>query len=130
MRLFYGQPSVYCWWDDAGTCRDICQAEGCEQGDALAPALLERAAAELRPGEELPAYLDDLYVITSSARAKPALDVVATRVEEHRGIASNVGKTRIYNSRRSGTVRYRAWRPRGVRRMAPGLRPLLRCHAG
>ena len=59
---------------------------------------LERAAAELRPGEELLAYLDDLYVITSSARAKPALDVVATRVEEHCGIASNVGKTRIYNT--------------------------------
>ena len=106
VRLFYGQPSVYCWWDDTGTCRDICQAEGCEQGDALAPALfslgqhdgLERAAAELRPGEELLAYLDDLYVITSSARAKPALDVVATRVEEHCGIASNVGKTRIYNT--------------------------------
>ena len=39
VRLFYGQPSVYCWWDDSGTCRDICQAEGCEQGDALAPAL-------------------------------------------------------------------------------------------
>ena len=34
------------------------------------------AAAELRPSEELLAYLDDLYVITSSARAKPALDVV------------------------------------------------------
>ena len=106
VRLFYGQPSVYCWWDDSGTCRDICQAEGCEQGDALAPALvslaqhdgLERAAAELRPGEELLAYLDDLYVITSSARAKPALDVVATCVEEHCGIASNVGKTRIYNT--------------------------------
>ena len=106
VRLFYGQPSVYCWWDDSGTCRDICQAEGCEQGDALAPALfslgqhdgLERAAAELRPGEELLAYLDDLYVITSSARAKPVLDVVATRVEEHCGIASKVGKTRVYNT--------------------------------
>ena len=57
------------------------------------------AAAELRPSEELLAHLDDLYVITSSARAKPALDVIATRVEEHCGIASNVGKkTRIYNT--------------------------------
>ena len=35
VRLFYGQPSVYCWWDDSGTCRDICQAEGCEQGDGI-----------------------------------------------------------------------------------------------
>ena len=39
VRLFYMQPSVYCWWDATGTCRDIHQAEGCEQGDALAPAL-------------------------------------------------------------------------------------------
>ena len=38
VRLFYGQPSVYCWWNDTGTCRDIHKAEGCEQGgDALAP---------------------------------------------------------------------------------------------
>ena len=40
VRLFYGQQTVYCWWDDAVTCRDICQAEGCEQGDALAPAMM------------------------------------------------------------------------------------------
>ena len=78
VRLFDGQPSVYCWWDDAGTCRDICQAEGCEQGDALAPALfslrqhdgLERAAAELRPGEELLAYLETC--MSSPARCEPS----------------------------------------------------------
>eukprot|EP00439_Symbiodinium_sp_Y106_P076577 s2223_g15.t1 len=65
----------------------------------VAPALLpfvrnHRCTA----GEELLACLDDLRVITSSARATPALDVVVTRVEEHGGIASNVGKTRIYNT--------------------------------
>ena len=106
VRLFYGQPSVYCWWDASGTCRDIHQAEGCEQGDALAPALLalgqhvclERAAAELQAGEELLAYLDDLYVITGSRRAREGLDLVASRVQEHCGIASNVGKTRVYNA--------------------------------
>ena len=104
--LFYGQPSVYCWWDASGTCRDIHQAEGCEQGDALAPALfslgqhdgLERAAAGLQAGEELLAYLDDLCVITGSRRAREGLDLVASRVQEHCGIASNVGKTRVYNA--------------------------------
>ena len=40
MRLFYGRPSTYCWWDESGQCRDIAQGEGCEQGDPLAPALL------------------------------------------------------------------------------------------
>eukprot|EP00439_Symbiodinium_sp_Y106_P048934 s2985_g6.t1 len=70
----------------------------------VAPALLpfvrglEQAAADLQAGEELLAYQDDLYVITRSARAKPALDVVTNRVQEHCGIASNVGKTRVYNT--------------------------------
>ena len=59
---------------------------------------LEQAAADLQAGEELLAYQDDLYVITRSARAKPALDVVTNRVQEHCGIASNVGKTRVYNT--------------------------------
>ena len=77
-----------------------------KQGDALAPALfslgqhdgLERAAAELQAGEELLAYLDDLYVITVSRRAREGLDLVASRVQEHCGVASNVGKTRVYNA--------------------------------
>eukprot|EP00439_Symbiodinium_sp_Y106_P004901 s8635_g1.t1 len=51
VRLLY-RP-VYSWWDDSGTCRDICQAGGCEQGDALAQHDgLERAAAERTPGAE------------------------------------------------------------------------------
>ena len=50
---------------------------------------LQQAAADLQSGQELLAFLDDLYVITRSARAKPALDVVTDRVQEHCGIASN-----------------------------------------
>ena len=101
---FYGScacSSVYCWWDASGTCRDIHQAEGCEQGDAFSLGQhdgLERAAAELQAGEELLAYLDDLYVITGSRRAREGLDLVASRVQEHCGIASNVGKRRVYNA--------------------------------
>ena len=54
VRLFYGQPSTYCWWDNEGNCRNIAQGEGCEQGDPLAPghyalgqhgALLKAASA-------------------------------------------------------------------------------------
>ena len=55
VRMFCGQPSVYSWWDDRGRHREIQQGEGCEQGDALAPALyalgqheaLDRAASSL-----------------------------------------------------------------------------------
>ena len=45
--------------------------------------------AVARIGLRLLTYLD---VITSSARAKPALDVVATLVEEHCRIGSGVGE--------------------------------------
>ena len=52
VRLFYGRPSTYCWWDESGQCRDIAQGEGCEQGDPLAPALFalgQHAALYARP---------------------------------------------------------------------------------
>ena len=39
VRLWYGQASTYYWWDASGARRSIRQGEGCEQGDALAPAL-------------------------------------------------------------------------------------------
>eukprot|EP00439_Symbiodinium_sp_Y106_P008901 s6995_g1.t1 len=39
VRLWYGQQSTNFWWDADGQRRTILQGEGCEQGDALAPAL-------------------------------------------------------------------------------------------
>ena len=103
VRLFYGSPSTYCWWDAAGRCRDVCQGEGCEQGDALAPALyalglhdaLQQASDALHPDDTLVAFLDDLYVITSPSRARAALDETVRAVEDRCGIASNLGKTRV-----------------------------------
>ena len=102
VRMFYGRPSTYSWWDAAGRRRDVHQAEGCEQGDPLAPALfalgqhgaLARAAGDLNPADKLLAFLDDLYVITVASRARLALDTVTGPVEAHCGIASNLGKTR------------------------------------
>ena len=103
VRMFYGQPSVYSWWDDSGRLREIQQGEGCEQGDALAPALfalgqheaLDRAASSLHPDDTLLAFLDDLYIVTTPARAREAFDTAAHAVEDHCGIASNLGKTRV-----------------------------------
>ena len=47
-----------------------------------------------RPEDSLVAFLDDLYIITSPAGARAALDEVAGTVAAHCGIASNLGKTR------------------------------------
>ena len=105
VRLFCGQPSTYCWWDDAGRLREVRQGEGCEQGDPLAPALfalgqhdaLVGAAATLQPHEELAAFLDDVYVVTTAPGARRALDTVTGAIAAHCGIAANLGKTRVFN---------------------------------
>ncbi|OLP88324.1 hypothetical protein AK812_SmicGene30376 [Symbiodinium microadriaticum] len=104
VRLFYGRTSIYYWWDDTGRRREVHQGEGCEQGDPLAPALyaigqhaaLLAAQSRLQADEEVFAFLDDLYVLTTLPRARVARDVVAGAVEAGCGIASNHGKTRIF----------------------------------
>ena len=70
------------WWDAQGRRRTVHQGEGCEQGDALAPALdalgqhdaLVAADEQLRSGECLAAFLDNVYPVTTPARAREALD--------------------------------------------------------
>ena len=89
----YARVSTYLWWDDAGHCHEIQQAEGVEQGDSLAPALfalgqrdaLAAAARQLEAAEFLAAFLDDIYVVTSPPRA--------------RGLAADLSKTRVYHAR-------------------------------
>ena len=83
VRLWYGQQSTYFWWDQDGQRRTIHQGEGCEQGDALAPALyalgqhdaLVAADEQLRPRECLAAFLDDVYLVTTPlcARARHSM---------------------------------------------------------
>ena len=50
----------------------------------------------LEPGEFLAAFLDDLYLVTTPARARLALDDVTRTVGRHAGVATNLGKTRVY----------------------------------
>ena len=37
VRLFYGSPSTYCWWDSAGRCRDVAQAKAVSKGTPSPP---------------------------------------------------------------------------------------------
>ena len=89
VRLWYARRSHFLWTDDSNTTHDVFQGEGGEQGDPLMPALfalaqhdaLEAAAGQLREGERLLAFLDDLYVVTSRDRDRAAFETVAEEVE-------------------------------------------------
>ena len=67
---WYGQPSTYFWWD-AGGRRAIHQGDGCEQGDT-----------------------PWVYLVTTPARAREALDVVTFCIETQAGVAPNPGHNR------------------------------------
>ena len=51
--------------------------------------------SRLEEGGYLAAFLDDLYLVTTPARARPALNDVTRTVEQHAGVAANLGKTRV-----------------------------------
>ena len=100
-RLFYGQASEYLWWDESGERHSIFQGEGCEHPALFAlgqHAGLQHAAERLQDGEELLAFLDDLYlVLPCPTRSRAAFDTATASVEAHTGIAANLGKTRVFN---------------------------------
>ena len=72
VRSIYSQPSRYVWQDEAGNLHEIRQHQGGEQGDPLMPLLfsvaihnaLNEAKQEMLDGEELFAFLDDVYVVS------------------------------------------------------------------
>ena len=104
VRLSYGTPSRYSWWDEAGQRRTVTQAEGGEQGDPLMPYLfsigiqgaLEEVAATLQPGEQLCAFLDDVYALCQPDRVKAIYDTLAECLRVA-GIRLHQGKTRVWN---------------------------------
>ncbi len=105
VMMFHGQPSEYMWTDDRGATRTVIQAEGGEQGDALMPCLyalgqheaLQAAHAQLRPGEYLFAYLDDVYMVCRPERAREVYDIVRTSIANHAYVQVNQGKTKMFN---------------------------------
>ena len=100
-----GDVSSFVWTDDSGSAHEIHQGEGGEQGDALMPALfclgmdagLRDAASQLLPGEQVVAYLDDVYLLSSSARARAAYNVVTASLRHFTGIEPNLGKMECWS---------------------------------
>ena len=105
VRLRYAKPSQYSWWDDEGRRRVVFQAEGGEQGDPLMPLLfaigiqgaLEEVAVSLEPGEQLCAFLDDVYALCRPERVKAIHDKLADCLLRVAGIHLHQGKTRVWN---------------------------------
>ena len=78
VRATYSRPTKYVWEDGDGVKHIIHQAEGGEQGDPLMPLLfclavhdaLANVQMQLREGEYIFAFLDDVYVVTARPHAR------------------------------------------------------------
>ena len=102
---FYSEPSQYLWEDDTGDTHLIEQGEGGEQGDPLMPLLfslgqhsaLQSLQSFLLPGEQLFAYLDNLYVVCSPERVGAIFTRLKSDLESHARIQVHLGKTKVWN---------------------------------
>ena len=127
VRMSYAQPSSYQWFDDQGAAHVVTQAEGGEQGDPLMPLLfsigiqgaLEEVAASLLPGEQLCAFLDDVYLLCDPSRVWFLYDLLAAALARVAGIQLHQGKTRAWN--RAGVIPDNidqlgpeVWQPEGI----------------
>ena len=129
VRLSYATPTEYVWTDDKGQPHPIPQGEGGEQGDPLMPLLfalgvhdaLADVSARLLPGEDLVAFLDDVYVLCKPERVRTVYDWLSDAFGRIAGIELHSGKTRVWN--RGGEMPPRiadlggeegAWSPDGV----------------
>ena len=103
VRLSCGTPSRYSWVDAGGRQRFVTQAEGGEQGDPLMPLLfsigihgaLEEVASSTERGEQLCAFLDDIYVLCAPHRVVPLVKQLSESLERVAGIRLHQGKTRV-----------------------------------
>ncbi len=105
VRLSYESPTEYVWTSATGQQHIVPQGEGGEQGDPLMPLLfalgihnaLEEVAASLLPGEDLAAFLDDVYVLCRPERVRVVYNALEEASHRVAGIALHTGKTRIWN---------------------------------
>ena len=83
----------------------IVQAEGGEQGDPLMPLLFSlgihdslcAVKEQLRPADELFAYLDDVHVASPPSRTRGAYNLLEAELFAGAGIRLHTGKTRAWN---------------------------------
>ena len=78
-----------------GTVHEVDQGEGGEQGDAMMPLLF--SLGQLRPGELLFAFLDDIYIVCSPARVGMVHTLLENALWGHACIQVHAGKTKVWN---------------------------------
>ena len=97
---------MFPWQGAQGEVLEVPQGEGGEQGDALMPALfslglhesLQAAKQGLHPDDSLLACLDDVYLVTTRARARSAFDTVAAELRNRAGVEVNFGKCAAWSA--------------------------------
>ena len=127
VRLSCGAPSKYSWWDEGGQKRTLFQAEGGEQGDPLMPLLfsigiqgaLEEVSEVLHPGEQLCAFLDDIFALCQLDRVNFIHDALRRALLRVAGIHLHQGKTRVWNKggvqpEQAEDLGQDAWQPQGI----------------
>ena len=105
-RQFYSSPSVYTWCNDDGCPHEVIQGEGGEQGDSLMPAFYALAQhdalcdlqGQLRDGEAVFAFLDDVYIVALPERTRALYDALRNALWDRARIRLHEGKTRIWNA--------------------------------
>ena len=115
VRMSYAQPSSYQWFDDQGGAHVVTQAEGGEQGDPLVPLLfstgiqgaLEEVAASLLPGEQLCAFLDDVYLLFDPSRVRFLYDLLVSALARVAGIQLHQGEDESLEQSRSHPRQHR-----------------------
>ena len=80
---------------------------------------LEEVSAVLQPGEQLCAFLDDVYALCQPARVKVIRDALARALHRVVGIRLHQGKTRVCNKGgvqpdHVDTLGEDAWQPHGI----------------
>ena len=121
VRLSYGSPSSYQWFNEDGECRTVTQVEGGEQGDPLMPLLfsigiqgaLEEVSTQLLAGEQLCAFLDDVYVVCQPGRVRFMYNILADALGRVVGIQLHA--TSMTWARKCGSHEASpCWAPRSV----------------
>ena len=93
-------PTRYEWEDQHGSRHQICQHEGGEHGDPLMLLLFCLAVHnlvtvikdQLRPGEYVLAFLDDIYVVSLPERTRAIFNLVAEKLGECAGVELHQAK--------------------------------------